>query len=69
MNILDKFKIILFCFHTFGVRYPRSGKQPGFGYGKIGLDPDPDPEPWLYSLQRASDTKSMKTQKKALKIR
>ena len=26
MNILDNFKIIIFCLHTFGVRYPRSVK-------------------------------------------
>ena len=39
MNILDKFKSILFCFHTFGVRSTidvlDSENQPGSGSGKI----------------------------------
>ena len=66
MTILDNFISLLFCFHIFGVRRTidvlDSENQPGSGSVKFG------PDPGLQGLQGTSDSKSMKTKKKAYKI-
>ena len=60
MNILDNFKAL---FHTFGVRRSiddlDSENQPGSGSVIILTYPE------LQGLQRTSDTKNMRTKKKA----
>ena len=62
MNILDNCKSLLFCDHTLGVRRTidvlDSENQPGSGKIRTGSG----------ALEGTSDTKSMKTKKKALKI-
>ena len=66
MNILDNMKSLLFCINTFGfirtIDVIYSENQPGSEPGKFG----PDPGRW--GLQGTSDTKSIETRKKALKL-
>ena len=62
LNILDNFKSLLFCFHTFGVRRSidvlDSENKPGSGSGSRALRLTED----VYHLE------SMKTKKKAFEI-
>ena len=68
MNILDNFKSLHFCFHTLVVRRTIDVLDLK---KKTSPEPDPvksGPDPELHGLKRMSDTKSMKTKKKAFKI-
>ena len=69
MNVLDNFKRLLFNFHTFGVRRSIDilDKKTSPDPNQLIFGPDPDPK-LLQSLQRTSDTKSMKTKKNAFKM-
>ena len=62
MNVLDNFKSLLFCFHTFGVRRTIDVLDSITSPDPVKFGPDPDQGP--YGLQGTSDTKRMKTKKK-----
>ena len=64
MNILDHCKSPLFCFQTFGVRRTIDVLDSETSRYPVNFGPDPGPE----GLQGTSDTISMKTKKKVLKI-